>query len=164
MAAEGEQETVFYTSEQLAGEPLAPPAKTECIHPGKDPKCGNCPDREEEVKAESKTPAKKAKSNYPAKKAKSKSPAKKAESETPAKKAKTECIHPGKDPKCGDCPDKVVGDKTVDQTQEVPEVIKSIVEEEQEKEFTAPVDMWENPDPKLLKNLEAMRKFSIKYA
>ena len=30
------------------GDSKQPPAKTECIHPGKDPKCGDCPDREVE--------------------------------------------------------------------------------------------------------------------
>jgi hypothetical protein len=29
------------------GDSKPQPEKTECIHPGKDPKCGNCPDREE---------------------------------------------------------------------------------------------------------------------
>lgn len=54
-----------------------PPEKTECIHPGKDPKCRNCPDREE---------------NKPKKKY------------VPPKK--TECIHPTYDIKCRDCPDR----------------------------------------------------------
>ena len=43
------------------GDSKPQPEKTECIHPGKDPKCGNCPDREE-----NKT-QKKSKSNSPKK-------------------------------------------------------------------------------------------------
>ena len=57
------------------GDSKPQPEKTECIHPGKDPKCGNCPDREE---------------NKTQKKSKSKSP-KKAEAKSP-KKDKAESV------------------------------------------------------------------------
>ena len=57
------------------GDSKPQPEKTECIHPGKDPKCGNCPDREE---------------NKTQKKSKSKSPKKtKAESESSVKVEET---------------------------------------------------------------------------
>lgn len=63
----------------------------------------------------------------------------------------------------------VVGDHTVDKTEEVPDVIKHIVHDEQEAELETlhpaePHDIWANPDPKLMKSLEGMRRFSIKYA
>ena len=89
---------------------------------------------------------------------------------------KTKCVHPGKDPKCGDCPDrnKVTSDHTINKAEEVPEIIKTIVVEEQEKE--EPIfdellpeegkhhDVWKDPSPALMKNLENMRKFSERYA
>ncbi len=55
--------------------------KTKCIHPGKDPKCNDCP---EKPKMQNTVMI-----SYPQNIF-----------------GKTKCIHPGKDPKCNDCPEK----------------------------------------------------------
>lgn len=59
------------------GDSQPQPEKTECIHPGKDPKCGNCPDREE-----NKTQKKQSKAKSPKKDKTESEPSVKVKEET----------------------------------------------------------------------------------
>ena len=55
--------------------------KTKCIHPNKDPKCDDCPNK---LKKHESMMIKDLENIF----------------------GKTKCVHPGKDPKCDDCPDR----------------------------------------------------------